>query len=189
MLHCCTLFLYFSQLDARYIRWVLTVPAIWTDQAKSFMHTAAFKVILDVFILSNDIIMYPVRLAHRFVPAVHSQSLPRRKGFPRGFCCAGAGSMSGQRRRRWTNIEPTLAHRLVPAVHSQSLPGGQGFPSGFCMCRRRLNVGGPRGFCPAGSDAYRASPNNTIWPSLSLRGQPFNIQGGGGGRDIFEIND
>ena len=33
-----------STPDAKIIRWVLTVPAIWTDESKDFMREAAYQV-------------------------------------------------------------------------------------------------------------------------------------------------
>ena len=38
------MFSFFRKLDVDLIRWVITVPAIWNDKAKSFMREAAFKV-------------------------------------------------------------------------------------------------------------------------------------------------
>ena len=37
-----------GEVDARDIRWVLTVPAIWKQPAKQFMRQAAYKVTLQI---------------------------------------------------------------------------------------------------------------------------------------------
>ena len=38
-----------TELDPDEIHWVLTVPAIWNDQAKHFMRLAAQEVCIDIF--------------------------------------------------------------------------------------------------------------------------------------------
>lgn len=38
------------------ILWVLTVPAIWSDQAKQFMREAAIQVCITFFVVFYDII-------------------------------------------------------------------------------------------------------------------------------------
>ena len=43
----------YSEVDEKMIRWVLTVPAIWTDSAKQFMREAAFQVTVQSSLLSS----------------------------------------------------------------------------------------------------------------------------------------
>ena len=39
-----------TKIDGEDIRWVITVPAIWRQQAKQFMREAAYKVSVQLFV-------------------------------------------------------------------------------------------------------------------------------------------
>ena len=45
----CFSYIFFSSIDIAQIKWVLSVPAIWSVRAKEFMREAAFQVLFLIF--------------------------------------------------------------------------------------------------------------------------------------------